>query len=63
MKEKGLHKQWLLLVMGLHSDDPDLKSFLSTIPGNGLENMPWNLSLNKDLHEDTNWHVVLRVKK
>jgi hypothetical protein len=59
MKEKGLHKQWLLPVMGLHFDDPDLKSYLSTIPGNGPENMPWDLSLNKDSHENTNRHVVL----
>jgi hypothetical protein len=45
--------------MGLHSDDPDLKAYLDTIPGNGPENMLWDLSLNKDTHEDTNRHVVL----
>jgi hypothetical protein len=59
MKEKGFHERWLLPVMGLHSDDPDLKAYLDTIPGNGPENMPWDLSLNKDTHEDTNRHVVL----
>jgi hypothetical protein len=59
MKSKGYHKRWLLPVMGLHSDDPDLKAYLETIPGNGPENMPWDLSLNKDTHEDTNRHVVL----
>jgi hypothetical protein len=46
-------------VMGLHSDDPDLKAYLGTIPGSGPENMPWDLSLNKDAHEDTNRHAVL----
>jgi hypothetical protein len=59
MKEKGCHKQWLLPVMGLHSDDPDLKAYLETIPGSGPENMPWDLSLNIDAHEDTKRHVVL----
>jgi hypothetical protein len=47
MKEKGFHEQWLLQpVMGLHSDDPDLKTYLNTIPGSSPENMPWDLSLN-----------------
>ena len=59
MKEKGYHERWLLPVNGLHSDDPDLKAYLETIPGSGPENMPWDLSLNKDAHEDTNRHVVL----
>jgi hypothetical protein len=59
MKEKGYHKGWLLPVMGLHSDDPDLKAYLGTIPGRGPENMLWDLSLNKDVHEDTNRLVVL----
>jgi hypothetical protein len=45
--------------MGLHSDDPDLKAYLGTIPGSSPENMPWDLSLNKDVHEDTNRHAVL----
>jgi hypothetical protein len=59
-KEKGFHKRcWLLPVMGLHSDDPNLKAYLEKIPGSGPENMPWDLSLNKDAHEDTNRHVVL----
>jgi transposase-like protein len=59
MKEKGYYERWLLPVMGLHSDDPDLKAYLGTIPGSGPENMLWDLSLNKDAHEDTNRHVVL----
>jgi hypothetical protein len=33
MKEKGFHERWLLPVMGLHSDDPDLKAYMETIPG------------------------------
>jgi hypothetical protein len=45
--------------MGLHSDDPDLKAYLKTIPGNGPDNIPWDLSLNKDAHEETNCHVIL----
>jgi hypothetical protein len=52
MKEKGLHKPWLLPVMGLHLDDSDLKSYLSTIAGNGPGNMPWDLSLTK-IHTKT----------
>jgi hypothetical protein len=59
MKEKGYHEQWLLPVMGLHSDDPNLKPYRGTIPGSGPEKMPWDLSLNKDAHQDTNRQVVL----
>jgi hypothetical protein len=59
MKEHGHFERWLLPVMGLHSDDADLKAYLQTIPGNGPENMPWDLSLNKDAHEDINRHIIL----
>jgi hypothetical protein len=59
MKEKCFQKRWLLPVMGLHSDDPDLKAYLDTSPGSGPENMSWDLSLNRDAHKDTNRYVVL----
>ena len=59
MKEMGCHKRWLLPAMGLHSDDIDSKACLETVAGSGPENMPWDLSLNKDAHEDTNRHIVL----
>jgi hypothetical protein len=59
MKEKGCHEQWLLPVMGLHSDDPNLKAYLGTIPESGPENMPCHLSLSEEAHEDTQRHTVL----
>jgi hypothetical protein len=59
VKEKGYHEPWLLPVMGLHSDDPNLKAYLGTICRSSPENVPRDLSLNEDAHKDTNCHIVL----
>ena len=57
--ERLSRKMAVACLNGLHSDDPDLKAYLETIPGSGPENMPQDLSLNKDAHKDTNRHAVL----
>jgi predicted flap endonuclease-1-like 5' DNA nuclease len=58
MKEKGYYKRWVLPELGLHSDDPDLKNYCGRPVGNSPENMPWDTSLNKDLHDAVKYHVA-----
>jgi hypothetical protein len=58
MKEKGYYDKWILLELGLHCDDDDLKQYRGRPVGNSPENMPWDTSLNKDLHDAVKYHVA-----
>jgi hypothetical protein len=58
MKEQGHYEPWVLPELGLHSADPDLKQYHGRPVGNSPENMPWDTSLNKDLHDAIKYHVA-----
>ena len=60
MKEKDIYKRWILPVNGLHTDNlPYLKQYLFQPVGNSPENMPWDTSLNQDLHKCVERHISL----
>lgn len=59
MREKNVLKMWLCPQLGLFEDQPDLKSYYGRPPGNSAELMPLDTTLNKDIHEAVNAHVLL----
>jgi hypothetical protein len=59
MKAKGYYKRWILPELGLHSDDPELTSYLHRPVGNSPEMMPRDASLNQDVHACVGRHAVI----
>jgi hypothetical protein len=61
MKEKDMLRRWILPQNGLNSaiHDKDLKAYSNRPVGNCPENMPWDLSLNKDLKDAVDHHVLI----
>ena len=59
MVKQGYFKYWILPVLGLNEDDPDLSQYIGCPVGNCPENMPWDTSLNQDLHEAVWAHVSM----
>ncbi|EJK62102.1 hypothetical protein THAOC_17300, partial [Thalassiosira oceanica] len=55
MAEKGYLKRWILPELGLNDD----LGFGGRPVGNSPEFMPWDASLNKDVHESVRRHCVL----
>ena len=58
MKEKGYYECWILPQLGLHTDDDNLKQYQGRPVGNSPQNMPWDTSLDKDLHDAVKYHVA-----
>jgi hypothetical protein len=44
--------------LDLHSDDDNLKQYRGQPVGKSPENMPWDTSLYKDLHDAVKYHVA-----
>ena len=58
MKTKGIYDRWILPVLGLNSEK-DLARYSKAPVGNSPELMPLDCSLNKDLIDALNWHLVV----
>ena len=52
------YKCWMLPELALHADDPDLANSLHQPFGNSPEMMPWDISLNQDVHVCLSHHDV-----
>jgi hypothetical protein len=61
MKQRDYLKRWILPVNELHQDDPSLKKYFHRPVGNSPENMPWDSSLNQDVHAAVQRHVLLTL--
>jgi hypothetical protein len=61
MKQRDYLKRWILPVKELHQDDPTLKKYFHRPVGNLPENMPWDSSLNQDVHAAVQRHVLLTL--
>jgi|Transcript_29455 hypothetical protein len=60
MKEKYYFKHWILPENGLHYRDPDLKTHSKRPTGDSPpENVPWDNSLNQDVHLSVDMHVAM----
>jgi hypothetical protein len=62
MKEKDYIKRWILPVNELHQDDPSLSKYCHRLVGNLPQNMPWDSSLNQDVHVAVQRHILLTLK-
>jgi hypothetical protein len=62
MKEKDYLKRWILPMEGLHQWDKDLKSYFGRPVGNSPENMPLDTSLNNDIHQKVEEHVLFTLE-
>eukprot|EP00978_Attheya_sp_CCMP212_P008683 scaffold20425_cov45-Attheya_sp.AAC.1 len=58
MKQKDYYKRWILPVNDLHRNDPSLKAYFDRPVGDTPEAMPWDCSLNQDIHRDVDHHVL-----
>jgi hypothetical protein len=47
-----------LPVNDLHRNDPSLKAYFNRPVGDTPEAMPWDCSLNQDIHRDVDRHVL-----
>jgi hypothetical protein len=61
MKDNDYFKRWVLPVNELHQNDPNLKKYYHRPVGNSPENMPWDSSLNEDVHAAVQRHVLLTL--
>ena len=61
MKEKDYLKRWILPVGGLHLWDKDLNSYFGRPIGNSPENMPLDTSLNNNIHQKVEEHVLMTL--
>jgi hypothetical protein len=59
MQEKDYLKRWILPMGGLHQWDNDLKAYFGRPIGNSPENMPLDTSLNNDVHQKVDQHVLI----
>jgi hypothetical protein len=59
MQEKGILKHWILPEQMLLHDIPGLSAYRDRPIGNSPENMPWDNSLNQDLHMGVNRHCSI----
>jgi predicted flap endonuclease-1-like 5' DNA nuclease len=57
MKKMDYYKRWILPIEGLFHDDPALKVYIGRPVGDSPENMPWDTSLNQDVHIAVRLHV------
>ena len=62
MRQNDYLKRWILPVNELHQDDPTLSAYCHRPVGNSPENMPWDSSLNQDVHAAVQRHVLLTLK-
>jgi hypothetical protein len=62
MTKNNYIKRWILPVNELHQDDPTLKQYWNRPVGNSPENMPWDSSLNQDVHAAVQRHILLTLK-
>jgi len=63
MKEKGYYKHWILPQLGLQHDQPGLKRFQDAPVGDSPEMMPWDNSMNQDVHLSVVSHVTLTANQ
>jgi hypothetical protein len=59
MQSKDYLRRWILPVNGLHDNDPDLKAYRTRPVGDSPESMPWDTSLNNDVHKSVDLHVTM----
>lgn len=57
MKEKGYYDRWITPLNGLHQDQSGLSAYHNRPVGDHPENMPWDNSLNRDVHLAVDLHV------
>jgi hypothetical protein len=62
MKAKGYYDRWIHPLNKLHQDQPDLKAYYNRPVGDRPENMPWDNTLNQDVHVSVNQHVLFTSK-
>jgi hypothetical protein len=62
MKEKDYLKHWILPMGGLHQWDNDLKVYYGRPIGNSPENMPLDTSLNNNIHQKVEEHVLMTLE-
>jgi hypothetical protein len=62
MKEKYIYHRWILPASGLHTDDKELAYYNNKPCGNSPENMPWDTSLNNDVHKGVERHIALTLE-
>jgi len=58
MKEKGYLDMWIRPQQNLFADQKGMNSYRGRPPGNSAELMPLDTTLNKDVHESVNCHVI-----
>ena len=58
MDKEGILEHWILPVNNLNSE-PDLKAYRNRPPGNSPYFMPWDTSLNRDVHCAVDRHAVM----
>jgi len=56
MKEKDIHRRWILPVLGLNADRPN---FAKAPPGNSPEIHPLDDNLNQDAHAGVERHILM----
>jgi len=57
MESTGLLRRWLLPENNLHSDDNSLSHYRNRPVGDSPELMPWDTSLNQDVHLSVERHI------
>ena len=62
MKEKYYLECGILPMDRLHQWDQDLKSYFLCPIGNSPENMPQNTSLNNDIQQNVEEHVLVTIE-
>ena len=58
MREMDHYRRWILPGNALHKDNPALSRFVGRPVGDSPENMPWDCSLNNDVHLSVGRHVI-----
>ena len=62
MIQKDYYRRWILPAKGLHQDDKTLVYYWFRPCGNSPENMPWDTSLNQDVHLAVKRHVGITLE-
>jgi hypothetical protein len=62
MGQQDYLQRWILPVNKLHQHDPALSKYWHRPVGNSPDNMPWDSSLNQDVHTAVQQHILFTLK-
>jgi hypothetical protein len=62
MQQNNHLRRRILPVNECHQNDPALSKYWHRPAGNSPENMPWDSSLNQDVHAAMQQHILLTLK-